>query len=67
MRASDKQNKICKLIQISADLMINSDIDDPTHVCDIDELVSDDTLSQEEQNKLSTKLKELYFLVRELR
>lgn len=47
--------------------MNSNDIDSPTHVCDIDEEVSNLELDEEMESELSFALKELYYIVKGMR
>ncbi|MBQ8521915.1 MAG: hypothetical protein IJ456_11225 [Bacteroides sp.] len=68
MKPSKQQKAICELIKSQASFWMNSnDIDSPTHVCDIDEEVSNLELDEEMESELSFALKELYYIVKGMR
>ena len=65
MKPNEQQKKICGLIKSQASFWMNTnDIDSPTHLCDIDEEVSNLELDEEMESELSFALKELYLIVK---
>lgn len=69
MKATDRQKDIIKVAELQAQFWNDSnDLDSPTHLCDIDEMVSnlsfDNILSDEDSKELSEILQNLYFFIR---
>lgn len=68
MKPNKQQKEICETIKSQASFWMNSNnIDFPTHVCDIDEEVSNLELDEEMESELSFALKELYYIVKGMR
>lgn len=69
MKATDRQKDIIKVVELQAQFWNDSnDLDSPTHLCDIDEMVNnlsfDNILSDEDSKELGEILQNLYFFIR---